>query len=174
MISTRWDVSAAREEVTARGLTEMRCLVTCPQCHAQINVAAASVKKNLSKIARRHLKQCSMRDDADTQHASSPCADAKRKTLSSPSDDEVSKYRRIWGNIHTEGRVVELRRLAHALDIEVTEDDDVDALGVTVIRTAVQHKDDLSRIDVVLRRLESDEALGVEEAIDMIQSMRRH
>ena len=42
----------------SNGVTELRCMVTCPDCGESINVTAASAKKNLSLTARQHQKRC--------------------------------------------------------------------------------------------------------------------
>ena len=65
---TEWtigDAFAQQVPGNANGVTELRCLVTCPHCHESINVAAANAKKNLSLTARQHLKKCTSSAEHD-------------------------------------------------------------------------------------------------------------
>ena len=58
---SRWEVGDPfLQQVPGKpdGVTEARCMVTCPHCKESINVAAANARKNLSLTARQHQKKC--------------------------------------------------------------------------------------------------------------------
>jgi len=58
---SQWQIGESFDQQASgksNGVTELRCMVTCPDCGEDINVTAASAKKNLSLTARQHQKRC--------------------------------------------------------------------------------------------------------------------
>ena len=58
---SQWQIGKSFDQQASgrsNGVTELRCMVTCPDCGEGINVTAASAKKNLSLTARQHQKRC--------------------------------------------------------------------------------------------------------------------